>query len=195
MENQLVLRRADVTRQQDLGDLFQWILQTHGRLDGVFHCAGVLRDGLILGQATGSLGSGIGTQGQKETVQVYNGARKLNPGFFVLFSSVSAVSGQPWAVRVCCGQCLHGRLCRLEPGRAFPCPVRELAFVGAGRHAAGNGNLGSCHGHRPGLALFYQALSLTLPRISVMTPEMAKACFCTSPDPGIWRTATGGPKC
>ncbi|MFA6174768.1 MAG: SDR family NAD(P)-dependent oxidoreductase, partial [Kiritimatiellales bacterium] len=85
-------RQLDVGRGQDVEDLVARLLDAHGRIDGILHCAGLLRDNFI----------------QKKTVQEFtevlvpkvagtlhldNAAKNIDLDFFALFSSAAGAWG------------------------------------------------------------------------------------------------------
>ena len=80
---------ADVAVAEQMEDAFQTIRETFGRIDGVFHAAGVLRDGLLALKSEREIEEVFapklyGTRVLDELLQVQP------PDFLILFSSISS---------------------------------------------------------------------------------------------------------
>ncbi|MBM7077194.1 SDR family NAD(P)-dependent oxidoreductase [Micromonospora humida] len=84
--------RADVTVATDVRRLVDGIIARHGRLDGVVHAAGVLRDGLLAGKSPDDLSAVLAPK-VRGTVLLHEATRHLDLDFFVAFSSVTGVAG------------------------------------------------------------------------------------------------------
>ncbi|MEV6613189.1 SDR family NAD(P)-dependent oxidoreductase [Streptomyces sp. NPDC051051] len=84
--------RADVTVSADVQALVDGILARHGRLDGVVHTAGVLRDGLLAGKSPDDLSAVLAPK-VRGTLLLHDATRHLGLDFFVAFSSVTGVAG------------------------------------------------------------------------------------------------------
>ncbi|MFF8433572.1 SDR family NAD(P)-dependent oxidoreductase [Streptomyces bacillaris] len=84
--------RADVTVAADVRALVDGILTGHGRLDGVVHAAGVLRDGLLAGKSPDDLSAVLAPK-VRGTLLLHDATRHLGLDFFVAFSSVTGVAG------------------------------------------------------------------------------------------------------
>ncbi|MFJ3679382.1 SDR family NAD(P)-dependent oxidoreductase [Streptomyces diastaticus] len=84
--------RADVTVAADVRALVDGIVARHGRLDGVVHAAGVLRDGLLAGKSPDDLSAVLAPK-VRGTLLLHDATRHLGLDFFVAFSSVTGVAG------------------------------------------------------------------------------------------------------
>jgi amino acid adenylation domain-containing protein len=88
----LSYRQCDMADAQAVDALVAGVLEQHGRLTGVFHAAGLLRDGLLAGKSRGTLAEVLAPK--------VSGAANLDRAigntaldFFVLFGSLSGVFG------------------------------------------------------------------------------------------------------
>ena len=88
---------SDVSRSEDVATLVDDIRSRFHRLDGVIHCAGVIRDDFILKKKTKDLLSVLKPK-ILGAVHLDHATRDDRLDFFVLFSSISSVTGNP-------GQC------------------------------------------------------------------------------------------
>jgi len=84
--------RADVSNPADTGRLVSRIVSEHGRIDGIFHAAGILRDGLIFGTKGEDLASVLAPK-VWGTLHLDNATKTEPLDFFVMFSSATAVMG------------------------------------------------------------------------------------------------------
>ncbi|MFF7240915.1 SDR family NAD(P)-dependent oxidoreductase [Streptomyces collinus] len=84
--------RADVTVAADVRALVDGVVARHGRLDGVVHAAGVLRDGLLAGKSPDDLSAVLAPK-VRGTLLLHDATRHLGLDFFVAFSSVTGVAG------------------------------------------------------------------------------------------------------
>ncbi|HET8773435.1 MAG TPA: SDR family NAD(P)-dependent oxidoreductase, partial [Thermoanaerobaculia bacterium] len=85
-------RQADVCDFAQVRQLVTGILQEHGRLDGVLHCAGVLADEFILKKETPQFSAVLAPK-VDGTVNLDEATRDVALDFFALFSSVAGVLG------------------------------------------------------------------------------------------------------
>ncbi|MGX7829586.1 SDR family NAD(P)-dependent oxidoreductase [Actinokineospora sp. 24-640] len=84
--------RADVTSKSDVDSLVAGVLARHGRLDGLVHAAGVLRDGLLTGVDADDLAAVLAPK--VTGISVLEAATAgLDLDFRVVFSSVTGVAG------------------------------------------------------------------------------------------------------
>jgi acyl transferase domain-containing protein/NAD(P)H-dependent flavin oxidoreductase YrpB (nitropropane dioxygenase family)/NAD(P)-dependent dehydrogenase (short-subunit alcohol dehydrogenase family)/acyl carrier protein len=89
---QVVYAQIDIRDQQQFGSLIDEIYQTHGRLDGVIHGAGIIEDKLLKDKTWDSFERVLGTKADS----VFILSRKLRSQtlkFLVLFSSVAGRFG------------------------------------------------------------------------------------------------------
>ncbi|MEU5192202.1 SDR family NAD(P)-dependent oxidoreductase, partial [Streptomyces klenkii] len=84
--------RADITVRSEVDALVKDVLETYGRLDGVVHAAGVLRDGLFAGKPAGDVSAVLAPK-VRGTVLLDEATRHLDLDFFAVFSSVTGVAG------------------------------------------------------------------------------------------------------
>ena len=85
-------RQADVCDFGQVRQLVAGILQEHGKLDGILHCAGVIADEFILKKETPQFSAVLAPK-VDGTVNLDKATRDVALDFFVLFSSVAGVLG------------------------------------------------------------------------------------------------------
>jgi polyketide synthase PksL len=93
-------RQADVTRRADVHRVVAEIRERHGRLDGIVHAAGVLRDAWLLKDTRDAMEAVLAPKVDGTTL-IDEATRGFGLDFFALFSSVAAVRGSP-------GQAVYG---------------------------------------------------------------------------------------
>ncbi|WP_338932817.1 SDR family NAD(P)-dependent oxidoreductase [Streptomyces netropsis] len=84
--------RADVTVPSEVSALVTDILDRYGRLDGVVHAAGVLRDGLFTAKSAADVSAVLAPK-VRGTVLLHEATRHVDLDFFAVFSSVTGVAG------------------------------------------------------------------------------------------------------
>ncbi|MGW2597892.1 SDR family NAD(P)-dependent oxidoreductase [Streptomyces klenkii] len=84
--------RADITVRSEVDALVKDVLETYGRLDGVVHAAGVLRDGLFATKPAADVTAVLAPK-VRGTVLLDEATRRLDLDFFAVFSSVTGVAG------------------------------------------------------------------------------------------------------
>ncbi|UWF47085.1 SDR family NAD(P)-dependent oxidoreductase [Pseudomonas sp. N3-W] len=85
-------RRTDVADPVTVDALIAWVLETFGRLDGVIHCAGIIRDNLLLNKTVSEFEQVLSPK-VRGAVNLDQSTRSLPLSFFALFSSLSSVLG------------------------------------------------------------------------------------------------------
>ncbi|MEO8382098.1 MAG: SDR family NAD(P)-dependent oxidoreductase [Acidobacteriota bacterium] len=94
-------------RQVDLGDLGQVqrlvdsIVEEHGRLDGILHCAGMIADDFILKKDSARFGEILAPK-VTGTCNLDEASKGLTLDFLVLFSAVAGVTGNPGQADYAC---------------------------------------------------------------------------------------------
>ena len=89
---QVIYERVDVTDRDQVEHLVQRVVADHGRLDGVLHTAGVLRDSYIVKKELSAFREVLAVK-VLGTVNLDVATRDLGLDLFVLFSSGAAVFG------------------------------------------------------------------------------------------------------
>ncbi|CAM2010378.1 type I polyketide synthase [Acanthopleuribacter pedis] len=84
--------RGDVTDPQSMRAVFDEVETRFGGVDGVFHAAGVVRDGLLKGKKPEDFGAVIDPK-VEGTLTLDRLTRERNTQLLVLFSSLSAITG------------------------------------------------------------------------------------------------------
>ena len=87
-------RQVDVTDREAVAALVAAIVADHGRLDGVVHCAGVLRDSLLAHKTAPEVATVLAPK-VAGARNLDAATRELELDFFVLFSSIAGVTGNP----------------------------------------------------------------------------------------------------
>jgi len=85
-------RQLDVGRQQDVDDLIAKLTDTHGRIDGILHCAGLLRDNFIQKKTAQEFTEVLAPK-VAGTLYLDNAAKNIDLDFFALFSSAAGAWG------------------------------------------------------------------------------------------------------
>lgn len=85
-------RRTDIADPEQVDNLIGWVLDTCGRLDGVIHCAGIIRDNLLLNKSVSEFEQVLSPK-VRGAVNLDQATRTLPLSFFALFSSLSSVLG------------------------------------------------------------------------------------------------------
>ncbi|WPQ61784.1 SDR family NAD(P)-dependent oxidoreductase [Chitinophaga sancti] len=84
--------QADISKEEDCRHLMEQIQSLYGRLTGILHGAGVLRDSFIIKKSTAEL-QDVFSAKVTGLINLDSCSRQMNLDFFVLFSSVSGVFG------------------------------------------------------------------------------------------------------
>ncbi|BBN55566.1 polyketide synthase [Pseudomonas chlororaphis subsp. aurantiaca] len=90
----VLVRPCDLTVQAQLTELFEEIDRNLPPLDGVFHCAGVLRDGLLGSQSWDDFQAPLAAKASGAW-WLHQATQALPLSWFVLFSSAATVFGSP----------------------------------------------------------------------------------------------------
>jgi amino acid adenylation domain-containing protein len=90
----VVYQRVDVTDGEAVADLISGIRRRYGRLDGVVHAAGLLDDGLLATKSESGLARVLAPK-VAGAVNLDDALGSEPLDFFVLFSSISGVLGNP----------------------------------------------------------------------------------------------------
>ncbi|CAO3457511.1 Polyketide synthase modules and related proteins [Azospirillum argentinense] len=85
-------RQVDVTRPEQVDAAVADILATAGRIDGILHCAGLLRDGLIHRKTVADFDAVLAPK-VAGTLNLDRATAALDLDVFILFSSAAAVLG------------------------------------------------------------------------------------------------------
>jgi|LSQX01.2.fsa_nt_gb 3-oxoacyl-(acyl-carrier-protein) synthase/enoyl-CoA hydratase/carnithine racemase/NADP-dependent 3-hydroxy acid dehydrogenase YdfG/acyl carrier protein len=83
---------ADVSVKEDVVNLVNEVHKAYGRIDGVIHCAGVLKDSLIINKEPEDFKAVLAPK-ISGTINLDLATREDKPDFFILFSSLVAVMG------------------------------------------------------------------------------------------------------
>ncbi len=85
-------RQLDVGKQQDVHVLIAELTASHGRIDGILHCAGLLKDNFIVKKSADEFVDVLSPK-VAGTVALDNATAELDLDFFVLFSSAAGAWG------------------------------------------------------------------------------------------------------
>ncbi|MEO8216232.1 MAG: SDR family NAD(P)-dependent oxidoreductase [Acidobacteriota bacterium] len=91
---ELMLLQADVSDRDSLSAALEAVQGRWGRIDGVFHAAGVLSEALLPLQREDELGLALAAK-VDGTLHLFSHVAPRGPGFMILFSSTSALAGMP----------------------------------------------------------------------------------------------------
>lgn len=84
--------KADISDANQVETLIDNIIQAHGRLDGIFHCAGGLNDELLVNKDLSLLPQVLDSK-INGSLYLDEASKHFDLKFFVLFSSVTAILG------------------------------------------------------------------------------------------------------
>lgn len=90
----VLIKPCDITVRAQLTDLLNEIDLTQPTLDGVFHCAGILRDGLLGSQSWQDFQAPLAAKANGAW-WLHQATRERQLSWFVLFSSAATVFGSP----------------------------------------------------------------------------------------------------
>jgi polyketide synthase PksN len=93
-KGRVIYRQADVGDPEQVRQLIASIVDEHGRLDGILHIAGLIADDFILKKNAGDFRAVLMPK-VTGTVNLDQASRDLDLDFFVLFSSLTGVAGNP----------------------------------------------------------------------------------------------------
>jgi FkbH-like protein len=83
---------ADLSKKQDVHHLIRNIIKQYGKINGIFHCAGAIRDSFIIKKETAEIEAVLGPK-VRGSLLLDAATRDQDLDFFVLFSSLSGVLG------------------------------------------------------------------------------------------------------
>jgi len=87
-------KRADVTNKEQVFDLIRYIKEKYGDINGIVHSAGVINDNLIINKNIEEVEEVLAPK-VKGLVYLDQASQDLNLDFFILFSSIAGVMGNP----------------------------------------------------------------------------------------------------
>ncbi|MCX7366152.1 MAG: amino acid adenylation domain-containing protein [Alphaproteobacteria bacterium] len=96
----VVLRKCDLSRKDEVDALVAEIVAAHGTIDGILHCAGMVRDNWILKKPVAELETVLAAK-VDGVVNLDRAARDLDLDFFVSFSSAATVHGSAGQADYC----------------------------------------------------------------------------------------------
>ncbi|MDX3541007.1 SDR family NAD(P)-dependent oxidoreductase, partial [Streptomyces sp. MB09-01] len=176
--------RADITVPAEVDTLIGGILERHGRLDGVVHAAGVLRDGLFTTKPATDLAAVLAPK-VRGAVLLDEATRHLDLDFFALFSSVTGVAGNAGQSDYAAANAFLDAYARDRGLLSFAWP---LWAEGGMRTDAAAEALFARQGQAPlpttaGLDVFEQALALSGTELVVLhgDPERAREALGLTP--------------
>lgn len=91
---QIKYQQVDVTQSKAVETLIQEIQKDFGRLDGIMHCAGIIRDNFIIKKTRDELIEVLLPK-VRGLVNLDQASKDMPLDFFILFSSASGVVGNP----------------------------------------------------------------------------------------------------
>ncbi len=95
--SKVVYIEADISKSEEVNRLISEIKQRFSKINGVIQCAGIIRDGLVESKEIKDIEEVLGPK-VFGTLNLYEAIKKEKLDFFALFSSITAVLGNP-------GQC------------------------------------------------------------------------------------------
>lgn len=89
---QVIYVQTDISKRQDVDELIERAKQQFGALNGVIHCAGILRDGFVLKKTIDEFKQVIAPK-VLGGLYLDNATKDMNLDFFVLFASMAGTFG------------------------------------------------------------------------------------------------------
>ncbi|ATF14554.1 non-ribosomal peptide synthetase [Brevibacillus brevis X23] len=108
-------RQVDVTQKQEMAELIRTILQDYGRLHGIIHSAGVLRDSYILKKNREEVQSVLGPK-VTGLINLDEASKEVELDFLVLFSSVAGSLGNIGQADYACANAFMDRFAHYRNG-------------------------------------------------------------------------------
>ncbi len=93
-EGQVVYRKTDLTNKSSVSKSIAYIVKTYGRIDGILHSAGIIRDNYILLKEKTEFEQVLGPKVQG-LINLDHASRDVSLDFLILFSSTSGALGNP----------------------------------------------------------------------------------------------------
>lgn len=87
-------RIADVCRREDVRQCVRDLIEEHGKIDGILHTAGIIRDNFIIRKSVSEFEDVLGPK-VSGLVYLDEETRTVDLDFFVLFSSAAGALGNP----------------------------------------------------------------------------------------------------
>ncbi len=173
-----VYRRVDTSRPEAVAALVRDIVEVQGTLNAVVHCAGVLRDGLILRKTADDLAAVLAPK-VAGTLALARACTDVTLDAFVLFSSLSGVVGNAGQADYAAANGFMGALAEWMglPLVAVDWPL--WAEGGMKANEAAQAALFGRMGQRPlptdaGLVALRRILAAGVPRAAVMAGDAAR---------------------
>jgi len=116
---EVITREADVTRPEDLAQIFADLLDGSQPLRGIFHCAGALDDGVLMQQTPERYRRVLAAKADGAWA-LHRLSLDLELDHFVLFSSVAAVMGMPGQSSYASGNAFLDALAHYRKARNLP---------------------------------------------------------------------------
>jgi acyl transferase domain-containing protein/acyl carrier protein/ubiquinone/menaquinone biosynthesis C-methylase UbiE len=85
-------RQADISNKNDVDTLIQGITKDYGSLNGILHCAGILRDNFMIKKTSAEFQAVLAPK-VAGVIHLDTASKDLNLDFFVLFSSIAGAMG------------------------------------------------------------------------------------------------------
>ena len=178
-------RAVDVGDPAAVDALIRGIQRDHGGLNGVLHAAGVTRDGLLARKTEDDVAAVLRPK-IAGTYHLYEATRALDLDFFVAFSSIVALTGNPGQADYCTANAfldavaqLHGASDAHRRGRVLSINWPLWRDGGMGQAADARTQLARQLGLVPmptadGIAAFHRALASDQPQAIVVCGDAAR---------------------
>ncbi len=174
--------QVDVTNRSAVAELIGRIVATHGYLNGIIHCAGVLQDELIHRRNADELSRGMAAKVQG-LVNLDEMSKALPLDFFLMFSSIAGVLGNAGQADYALGNAFmdgyaHYRVAlaeaKLRSGRTLSVNWPLWRHGGMRPNDAMEALLGHMYGltpleNRAGLDALYQCLAIEAAQLMVLS--------------------------
>lgn len=190
-----VYRRVDAGRPEAVATLVRDIVEVHGALNAVVHCAGVLRDGLILRKTGDDLAAVLAPK-VAGTLALVRACADVTLDSFVLFSSLSGAVGNAGQADYAAA---NGFMDALAEWKGLPLVAVDWPLWADGGMQADEATQAALFqrmGQRPlptglGLSALQRILAAGVPRAAVMAGDAARirAFFASAHGPATIRAA------
>lgn len=93
-DSRIEYKQLNVTNQNEVEKLLKDIYEEYGKLNGIIHCAGIIKDNYIIKKSIEEFGEVLEPK-VKGLVNIDEASKNMDLDIFILFSSISGVMGNP----------------------------------------------------------------------------------------------------
>ena len=131
----VVTLEADIAQRADVDRVLAHVAASMPPLRGLVHAAGVLDDGVILGQTWTRLAAVMAPK-VRGAWNLHEATRQLPLDFFVMFSSIASALGSPGQSNYASANAVLDALAHYRRGQGLAATQHQLGSVGRRRHGS-----------------------------------------------------------